>query len=749
MRRYLREHQIHHEITDPHTPEQNGVAERLNRTIIEKAPAMVAHAGLHKKYWADGVNTALYIYNRVASSALSFKMSPYQAWYGRTPDLSQLRVFGCLAYAHVVTQRRKLDDKSQKLRLVDFSHGTRGYRLLDKETGRILYRRDVVFDEGEFNMRDKRDRRPEPEVVTLRTNSSSPNAPTPVVVPPEMPPVVVEPETNVRPQRIRTKPDRYGQSEVYSAYEENDLEHCAYVTGSECEPVSMREAQESADSDKWMEATRDEYQSLIDHETWELGPLPEGRSVVGSRWVFKRKLDDKGNVSRYKARLVAQGFSQRPGEDYNETFAPVARFGSIHTLLAYSVYCNMKIHQMDVKTAFLNGRLDEDIYMKQPEGFEMPGKEDLVCYLRRSLYGLKQSPRCWYEELKVHLMSLGFSPSLADPCVFQKWDDERLSIVTAYVDDLIIAVDVINDMEAIKSKLCQRFHMTDLGKLNICLGLSIIQGEGYLQLHQRQYVQEMLRKYGMDMSNTVSTPADTNVRLQEDDAHSKPADKQLFQRLLGSLQYAANCTRPDIAYAVNTAARYSSEPTESHLTALKRILRYLKETSHLALTYTRGDSNQVEGYSDADWAGDQDHRRSTSGNVFCLSSGAITWASRKQSSTALSAVEAEYVALSVATQEAMWLRQLMMELQNEKELPPTVLWEDNQGAIALAKNPVFHKRTKHIQIRYHFVRDAVDDKVIDVDFCPGKKMVADILTKPIPRVQFEYLRSQLGLKSIM
>ena len=199
---------------------------------------------------------------------------------------------------------------------------------------------------------------------------------------------------------------------------------------------------------------------------------------------------------------------------------------------------------------------------------------------------------------------------------YLKWEDERLSILTAYVDDLIITVDVISDMEAIKSELCQRFHMTDLGKLNFCLGLSIIQGEGYLQLHQRQYVQEMLKKYGMEQSNIVSTPADTHVRLQKDDRHSKPADKQLFQRLLGSLQYAANCTRPDIAYAVNTAARYSSEPTELHLTALKRILRYLKETSHLALTYIRSDSNQVEGYSDADWAGDQDHRRSTSGNVF-------------------------------------------------------------------------------------------------------------------------------------
>ena len=214
----------------------------------------------------------------------------------------------------------------------------------------------------------------------------------------------------------------------------------------------MREAQESVDSEKWMEAARDEYQSLIDHETWELGPLPEGRSVVGSRWVFKCKLDDKGNVSRYKAQLVAQGFSQRPGEDYNETFAPVAHFGSIRTLLAYTVYRNMKVHQMDVKTAFLNCRLDEDIYMKQPEGFEMPGKEDWACHLRRSLYGLNQSPRCWYEELKVHLMSLGFTPSLANPCVFLKWEDERLSIVTAYVDDLIIAVDVISDMEAIKSE---------------------------------------------------------------------------------------------------------------------------------------------------------------------------------------------------------------------------------------------------------------------------------------------------------
>ena len=326
---------------------------------------------------------------------------------------------------------------------------------------------------------------------------------------------------------------------------------------------------------------------------------------------------------------MAQGFSQTEGIDYEETFAPVAQFNTIHTLLALVLNRGMIMEQMDVVTAFLNGTLKEDIYMAQPEGFVTKGKETLVCHLLKSLYGLKQSPRCWYEELSNNLTGLDFKFCTSEPCVFFRWRGSDLTIITVYVDDLILLVGVIADLIDLKKSLTDRFKMKELGPLNYCLGISIRQSDGEVQIHQKQYIANILQRFGLSDEYPANTPADPSVKLVKDDGISGKADKTLFRQIIGSLQYMVSGTRPDIVYAVNAVAKFSSDPSEAHLTAAKRILKYLKGTMNLALTFVKTPDDEVVGYSDADWASDQDSRRSTSGNVFVLSSGVITWSSRR------------------------------------------------------------------------------------------------------------------------
>ena len=368
------------------------------------------------------------------------------------------------------------------------------------------------------------------------------------------------------------------------------------------------------------------------------------------------KYGSDGRVERFKGRLVAKGFAQKYGIDYDETFSPVVRFSSIWALLAYAVQNDTLIHQMDVVTAFLNGKLDEEIYMQQPDGYVKPGREHDVCKLKKSLYGLKQSPWCWNKALQEYLESIYFKQSTTDPCVYVR-TAPTMTITAVYVDDLILITKAEEEMQEVKESLAVRFKMKDMGKLHYCLGVSIKHDEERkcLWLHQKQYILNMLQKFGLTEAKTVSTPADHSVKLEKDDGTSKGVDPINYQSMVGSLLYAAMATRPDIAHAVGVVSKFNLKPTEAHLTAVKRILRYLKGTVNLALRYQKSEDGILIGYPDADWAGDLDDRHSTTGNLFLMAGGAISWLSKKQATVARSISEAEYVALSSAAQEAVWL----------------------------------------------------------------------------------------------
>lgn len=730
MKTYLTKQGIQHQLTVPYSPEQNGVAERMNRTLIESSRSMLSHASLPNCYWAEAVSTASYIRNRMRTSSL--EVTSYERWYGRKPDLTHMRVFGCMAYAHVPDSiRQKLDSKAEKFRFIGYNVGVKAYRLYDEETRKLVIRRNVKFNESDFNVsKAKEDVK---SIVRVDLN-------------PEISTQEDESMEVRRSDRVRSAPIRFGFDEHADIVEPHQhVDHMAYNVCQITEPRNMEEAMKGDQAKEWKAAANSEYRSLMENETWELVNLPEDRKLIGCRWVFKVKHGNDGRVERFKGRLVAQGFSQQYGIDYDETFSPVVRFSSIRTLLAFGVQNNMLIHQMDVETAFLNGKLDEVMYMRQPDGYVKQGEEHLVCKLNKSLYGLKQSPRCWNKVFHDHMEKTGFNRSTADPCVYIR-NLDKLTIVAVYVDDLIILTETEEEIQEVKRSLSYQFKMKDMGRLHYCLGFNIEQDEDNkcIKIHQKQYIANMLMRYGLIEANTVTTPADPNVKLQKIDNESGKVDQVSYQSMVGSLLYAAVATRPDIAFAVGVVSKFNSEPTQTHLTAVKRILRYLKGTSDLGITYRKMKNEKLIGYSDADWAGDRDDRHSTSGVVFFMSGGPVSWLSKKQAVVALSTSEAEYIALSLATQEAIWLRGLINSIGSADNLP-TMMYEDNQGAIGLAKNPIGHSRTKHIDIRYHYVREAIQDRSIELSYCASKKMIADICTKALPKGQFECLRSAMGM----
>ena len=490
-----------------------------------------------------------------------------------------------------------------------------------------------------------------------------------------------------------------------------------------------------------------EMDSLHSNEVWELVEPPADRKVVGSKWIFKRKVDADGTVERYKARLVAQGCTQRFGLDYEETFSPVVRFESIRSMVALGAQHKLQLHQMDVSTAFLHGELTEEVYMRQPEGFIEPGKEHLVCRLKRSIYGLKQSPRCWNHALDGQLKKMGFNQGASDPCLYISLDSEGVTfLVVVYVDDIVLGGKSKTKMNAVKEELSQNFEMKDLGPLHHFLGAEIIQDQltRVIWIGQPSFTEKILRKFDMYDCKPVGTPVNPDVRLVSGESSNDSCNQQLYQAVVGSLLYRSTKTRPDIAYAVSSVARFCACPTKEHWTAVKRILRYLKGTSNLGLLYRDNTPTEITGYSDADWAGDIGDRKSTSGYAFLLGGAAISWKSNKQTCVALSTAEAEYVALSAAAQEAVWLQQLVSDLVN-KSIRETTILEDNQSAICLAKNQQVHGRTKHIDIKYHFIRDMVQAGRIKQTYCASEDMVADMITKGLPIKQFEKLRQMAGI----
>uniref|UniRef100_A0A2N9FRN5 CCHC-type domain-containing protein n=1 Tax=Fagus sylvatica TaxID=28930 RepID=A0A2N9FRN5_FAGSY len=687
------------------------------------------NAELPKIFWAEAVDMACYIINRSPRVALDGKVAE-EVWTGQEVDYSFMRIFGCPAYVHISGEdRSKLDPKSKKCIFLGFKKGVKGYKLWDPVAQKVVISRDVVFDEKSMTKAFKEEKSQAAESSNNIGRST-----------------VQDSTRSDRPKRNKRPPVRYGFE---------DLVSYALLTSSE-DPSTFQEAIESSEKDKWMEAMVEENESLSKNKTWELTELPKGKKPIGCKWVFKKKeaVSEKEG-ERFKARLVAKGYSQRHGIDYDEVFSPVVRHTSIRAVLALVADQDLELEQLDVKTAFLHGNLEEEIFMEQPEGFKQPGTENLVCRLKKSLYGLKQSPRQWYKRFDSYMIQIGYTRCEYDCCVYVRiLEDGSYIFLLLYVDDMLIAAKSMCEVNRLKSLLHKEFEMKDLGAAKKILGMEIRRDREArkLWLSQKNYIRKVLEKFSMLDAKPVSTPLANHFRLSgsqcpKNEEEIENMSKVPYASAVGCLMYAMVCTRPDLAHAVSTVSRYMANPGREHWNAVKWIFRYLKGTAEHGILFSRQPgTNSVVGYVDADYAGEVDDRRSTTGYVFTLSGGPICWKSTLQSIVAMSTTEAEYMAVAEAAKEALWLKGLVKELGLNQG--GVQMHCDSQSAIYLAKNQVYHARTKHIDVRFHKIRELIVTGDIVLEKVHTSENAADMLTKPVTTAKFKHCLDLVNVSSL-
>ena len=758
MELYLREKGIKHEITTPDTPQHNGVAERMNRTLLDKVRAMLIDADLPETYWYDALCYAVHIHNVTPTHALENE-TPEEAWSGNKPDISDLRVFGARAFVHIPeSQRKKLESRSLICTFIGFARQRKAYRLIHRETRRFLESRDVIFDEGG----------PKYERLTIEHNDAEPSTTQPQVQPQAQPPDHV-PQTHVpqlqppqpqgpatptptpilsRPKRASRIPIR-GDDPRYSVSSYGPRARTERATLARIEtmpdPKTYAEAMKRPDADLWDAACEVEKKSFEIMGVYDVVPRPKNRKILGSKWVLRIKRGPDGAIQKYKARVVAQGFTQIEGVDYDETFAPVAKLASLRAILAMATELNWEIHQMDVKAAYLNADLDEEIYMQPPPGFDVP--EGMVLKLNKAVYGTKQGGRAWYKNVRAELEDMGYTRTEADHAVFVRFRDGVVSIILLYVDDFTMVCKDITLIEGDKEALMEAYDMTDLGEITYILGIHVKRDReaGRIELSQQRQIEDILERFGKADVRSISTPALANEHLHKLD--TPEIDVKSYQQAVGALMYPMLGTRPDLAYAVGILGRHAANPGEEHQRALDRVFRYLAGSKDWTLVYQRGTEEALTlgGFVDADWANERSDRSSTSGYVFKLAGGAISWSSKKQTSIALSSTEAEYIAGAHATKEAVWLRRLLTELGLDTN-DPTTLQMDNQSAMKIAKNPQFHDRTKHIEVRYHYLRRKVEDEEIELEYVPTGEQIADIMTKGLAGEKHSKFTTEMGVR---
>ncbi|GJX73794.1 retrovirus-related pol polyprotein from transposon TNT 1-94 [Tanacetum coccineum] len=462
----------------------------------------------------------------------------------------------------------------------------------------------------------------------------------------------------------------------------------------------------------WIEAMQEELNEFERLEVWELVPRPDKVMVITLKWIYKVKLDELGGILKNKARLVARGYRQEEGIDFEESFAPVARLEAIRIFLAFAAHMNMVVYQMDVKTAFLNGNLREEVYVSQPDGFVDKDKPNHVYKLKKALYGLKQAPRAWYDMLSSFLISQDFSKGSVDPTLFIRRDGKELLLVQIYVDDIIFAASTPELCDLFSKIMCSKFKMSMMGKISFFLGLQISQSPRGIFINQSKYALESLKKYGFDSCDPVDTPMVEKSKLDED-KEGKAVDPSHYRGMIGTLLYLT-ASRPDLQFAICMCARYQARPTEKHLNAVKRIFRYLKGTVNRGLWYPKDSSIALTAFADADHAGCQDTRRSTSGSMQFLGDRLISWSSKRQKSAMMSGCCAQI----------LWMRSQLTDYGIGFHKIP--MYYDNKSAIALCCNNVQHSRSKHIDIRFHFIKEHVKNGLGMRSFTPETlKQLAD------------------------
>lgn len=762
---FLAEAGILHQSSNARNPQQNGLSERANRTLIEKAKCLISEAALPDCFWGEAVNAAAYIINRSINATTG--EIPEELFRGERIKIENLRTFGCRVMVLNDTKSHKFEDRSREMTFVGYDTQKKGYRCFDHVARKIIVSRDVKFHESMKIQKEKqnvvtwtnRDENDDPKVLPAVKNVKAVE-PSPVDNSVDLPENDV---TEGRQTSDSTRKKFQGRLEVTQAQIPlpavptpsttrsgttfgfgfanlavlNDVEFVFKCDEKRLleDPVSHAEIKGRPDEKLWLQAMDDEMHSLHENRTWILVDLPDGKKTVKCRWIFKTKISAAGKLEKYKARLVARGFTQRYGEDFTETFSPVVRYSSVRILFAVAAIMKMKVHQMDVKTAFLHGDIEETIYMQQPPCYEDGTKK--VCLLKKSLYGLRQASRNWNLTLQKTLKEFGLIQSYVDQCIY--FNEKRSVIIAIYVDDLLLLVQAPHELADLKNRLNRAFRMTDLGLAKSCIGIRIHQTESGIQLDQSVYIEEVLKRFNMTECNPATTPAAT-APLTANDENDEAIP---YQQAVGALLFIAQATRPDIAHAVNVASRFNQNHTQVEWQFVKRIMRYLKFTQNKRLSFVHSSNRNLIAYSDSDYASDKDDRKSTTGYIVLMAGAAINWRSTKQKIITLSSTEAEFMALTSTMQEVIYFKQLLSELNFP--CPNFEIKVDNTSAIKIAKSNIFSDRTKHIDVRYKFIAENSFNHNIKIEYVNTNENIADYLTKPLSREKFEKFTNMSGL----
>ncbi|KAJ9548565.1 hypothetical protein OSB04_021108 [Centaurea solstitialis] len=750
---FCEEKGIERQFSAPRTPQQNGVAERRNRTLIEAARTMLADSKLPITFWAEAVNTACYVQNRVHVVKSKGK-TPYELFKNKKPFIGFFVPFGCpCSILNTKTHLGKFDSKSDDGFFVGYSIQSKAVRVFNTVSRTIEESDNVKFNEHTPNVHGTGpDWLFDIDSLTNSLNMSNAVNTGPIIKEKEtdtpfvlFPPSTIsseekESETEVQenasenqegdketeetpqlesnvenetgdtseitqPDPSESGPDDSNLGELLSEeplhLTRTQKNHPAsQVIGDVASPMitrkqsreagfvnthsgmlscflSQNEPKKVLDAMKdpsWIEAMQEELLQFVLQHVWDLVDLPKGHRVIGTKWIFRNKTDERGIVIKNKARLVAQGYTQEEGIDYDDVFAPVARIEAIRLFLAFASYQGFKVYQMDVKSAFLYGTIDEEVYVCQPPGFEDPKYPDRVCKLRKALYGLHQAPRAWYDTLSSYLLENKFERGVIDKTLFIKRTKTDMLLVQIYVDDIIFG-----------------------------------QAEKRWYLHQSsKYVATMLQKFGMNDAKPASTPMETHKHLTAD-VEGEEVDVHQYRSMIGSLMYLT-ASRPDIMFAVCVCARFQVRPKESHLHAVKRIFKYLKGQPKLGLWYPYENSFDLVAYTDSDYGGANLDRKSTSGGCQFLGGRLVSWQCKKQTTVSQSTTEAEYIAASQCCSQVLWIQNQMQDYG--LSFLQTPIYIDNNSAISIVNNPVKHSKTKHIEIKYHLIRDCNEKKLI-------------------------------------
>ncbi|UYV65758.1 hypothetical protein LAZ67_3005352 [Cordylochernes scorpioides] len=728
---------IKHELTTPYTPRSNGRVERANRTLLDKGRTLLADSQLPLHFWAEAVNTAAYLYN-LTPTTNDPDTTPMEKWKGKKPSVSHIMRFGCEVFYKLENhQRHKLEAKSKRGIFVGYSRCRRAYRVFDITARVILETADIHFRENNNVISEEKQNDNNTDTDTyffIQEDEQLDNhVLSDVDIEEPAPDTMINRQTESsesdRPQRTRTIPKRF--------------DDYVLATTNETIPKDYEEAIACEDKKHWENAMLEEIQNMYSHQVWELVPRPVNAKVVKSKWVFKISKDQENKT--YKARLVAMGYNQIPGRDYNESFSPVIKNATLRTILSMAATKDSVIKLFDVKAAYLNGNIENTILMEQPAGFVQDRNK--VCKLNKSIYGLPQSGRSWYEKFSQVLHDCGLEKLKSDPCLFKWKNEDKYFYVGIYVDDFITVSDSEDTSNRFINKLRHHLEIKDVTCKGMFLGIKIIQDKEGISLQQSHYVQQILQKYGMENCKEVPTPGSKEINLDnhiEDDN----CDQHTYQEALGMLMFLAVNTRPDIAYITSKLSQYSKQPKQMHWTAIKRVMRYLRGTIDLGVKFERGKTGILKSYADASWSTTHDGK-SYGGYVLKLGEATIDWKSSKQPLVALSTMEAEMIAACENCCQIKWIINLLRELEEWNFMKkPTAIYTDSQSLINWISSPKQSSRCRHINRKYHFLRDCYESRDICLLYKPSQDLEADIFTKDLSRDQMKKHLESLSIVGI-